>query len=422
MKRYLVVWLGATAALLALVATANAVVDPYGVFRLVDAPGFNAVKPKAELHGGMVKAYQVLRVRPRTLILGNSRAEVGLSPDHAAWPSADRPVFNLALPGTGPTTTLAYLQHAIASAGNAKIVRVVWGVDFPDFLTDTTILPASGPQRVEARLLVGPDGAPNRERPWQQLRDAGESLFTLSALFDSAQTLASQRDPYAPDLASNGFNPLREYVKVAKEEGYGNLFRQTDLDNTRAYARRPRSIVDASGTTSADLIALRRILAICRRNGIALTLVIYPIHAHLLEIIRATDHWPAFEDWKRALVRAVADEARDAGGTSVPVVDFSGFHRYATEPVPARGDLRSTMRWYWEPGHFKRELGDLMIDRILATPDAPQDFGVALDASNVERQLADLRVAEAAYRDRHAGEVAELERMAVELRPRSRMR
>lgn len=150
MKRYLLMWLGATGALLVSVASINLVVDPYGLFRVVDAAGFNAVKPKAGLHGATAKAYQVLRANPRTLILGNSRAEVGFAPDFAGWPAAGRPVFNLALPGTGPSTTLDYLQHAIAHAadGNApRIERVVWGVDFPDFLTDATTQAPAGPAK-----------------------------------------------------------------------------------------------------------------------------------------------------------------------------------------------------------------------------------------------------------------------------------
>ena len=68
------------ASLLLLVAGFNILVDPYGLFRLVDAPAFNATKPTSGAHGAMVKAYQVLRVDPAGLILGNSRAEVGFDP------------------------------------------------------------------------------------------------------------------------------------------------------------------------------------------------------------------------------------------------------------------------------------------------------------------------------------------------------
>ena len=421
MKRYLTVWIVVTVALLAAVALLNIVVDPYGLYRIVDAPGFNAIKPKSGPHGSMVKAYQVVRVAPRALILGNSRAEVGFDPERFARLVDRRPAFNLALPGTGPSTTLAVLQHAIAvdTAGRGpKIEAVVWGVDFPDFLTDPKTPGSTAYAAPDRRLLVGPDGAANPARAWQHARDLGEATLTLGALFDSAQTLASQRNAYAADLTPLGFNPMRDYVKIAADEGYWGTFRQKDLDNTRAYLRRPTAIFDASGRTSPDLTDLRRALDVCRRHHVALTLVIYPIHAHLLEIIRLTDHWTAFEAWKRAVVAIVAEEARASGGAPFPLWDFSGFHRYATEPVPKPGDRRTAMQWYWEAGHFKRELGDKVLDRALGAAGADHEFGVLLDPSNVEQQIATTRDQERAYRAGVPDEVAALEKLAIELRPR----
>jgi hypothetical protein len=144
MKRYLLFWALLTGLIILAVAVFNLVVDPYGLFRLVDRPGFNSIKPKAGVHGAMAKAYQVLRMQPRGLILGNSRSEVGLDPEYWAWPQNARPVFNLALPGTGTQTTLNYLQHALANskkAGVPKLELVVWGIDFMDFLVDATVQP-----------------------------------------------------------------------------------------------------------------------------------------------------------------------------------------------------------------------------------------------------------------------------------------
>lgn len=422
MKRYLVLWLATTVALMLAVALLNVVVDPYGLYRWIDVPGFNAVKPKAGPHGAIVKTYQVLRAQPRTLILGNSRAEVGFDPRHAAWPVDARPVFNMALPGTGPTTSLDHLEHALAAAASGdspKITMIVWGVDFPDFLTDArTPARAATPRRPNRRLLVNPGGTRNPSRWLQSLRDHAEATLTLGALTDSVQTLSKRSDPNVADLTPLGFNPMGDYVRITADEGYWRTFRQKDIDNTRAYLRRPKDIFDASGRWSADLGDLRRVLDLCRRHGIVLKLVIYPIHAHLLEIIRITDHGPAFDTWKRALVGIVADEAREAQGPSFAFWDFSGFHRYATERIPAEGDLRTKMQWYWEAGHFKRELGDRVLDRVLEVPSADQDFGIRLDASNVESQIAAMHSAERDYRQTVPAEIEALERIAAGLRPR----
>jgi hypothetical protein len=59
------------------------------------------------------------------------------------------------------------------------------------------------------------------------------------------------------------------------------------------------------------------------------------------------------------------------------------------------------MRWHWEPGHFKKELGDLVLDRILDVPapaDTPvEDFGIKLTPANIESHLAGVR----SHRDRY---------------------
>ena len=422
MRNYLSLWLALAAALLLAVAGFNLIVDPYGLFRLVDAPGFNAVKPKAGVHGATVKAYQVLRVQPRGLVLGNSRAEVGFDPEHPAWPSGSQPVFNLALPGTGTSTTLRYLQHVLARAagtGSGKPEVVVWGIDFMDFLVDASVpRRIRGISREDRRLLTNPDGSRNPARMLQQVRDYGEATFTLGAFLDSVQTLGSQRNPHAEDLTPLGFNPMHDYLKITADEGYWAVFRQRDIENIKAYLQRPQAIYDAAGRSSPALDDLRQALRLCHEHGIALRLVIYPYHAHLLEVMRITGHWPAFEAWKREIVHIVETEARLAGGMPVPLWDFSGLNELTRETVPPKGDRRTRMHWYWEAGHFKRELGNRVLNRVFHQPLAMHGFGVLLGPSNVEMQIDSLREQGAAYRQSHAQEVAELERIAAQMRDR----
>jgi hypothetical protein len=405
---YLFVWLTATVALLFAIATFNVMVDPYGLFRLVDKPGFNRIKPTAAAQGAMTKAYQVLRVQPRGLILGNSRAEVGIDPNHPAWPEYARPVYNLALPGTGTTTSLRYLQHAlVATDGNptARPKMVVWGIDIMDFLTDPTVMRSTPSIGKDDRRLLAMD---NTTRWQQQIRDYSESIMTLTALLNSVQTLAAQRDPYAIDLTSQGFNPMRDYLKISADEGYWNVFRQKDQANIKAYLRRPNSILNASGRTSHQLDDLREVLRLCRQNGIDLRIFIYPYHAHLLEIFRITGHWPVFEVWKRTLVQILADEAKTTGKQSFELWDFSAFNEFTTEAIPSKGDRKSTMRWYWEGGHFKRELGILILNRMLDRAVQPSEFGVLLTPDNVNMQIMSVRVLEDKYRRTHTQEINEL--------------
>jgi hypothetical protein len=425
MKRYLLVWVTLTGILLTLVAIFNFVVDPYGLFRVVDKKGLNSIKPAAGSHGQMVKAYQVLRVQPRGLILGNSRMEVGFDPEYSAWPAQARPVFDLALPGTGTSVSLQYLQHVLANAERnpaAKPKIVVWGIDFMDFLVSSNLPDKAEPKvhlvgtNENRRLLTNPDGSANPSRVFQQIKDYTESTFTLDAFLDSIQTLASQKNPYSENLTPLGANPMRDYLKIEKDEGYWAVFQQKDLGYIKDDLRRPVAIFDSDGRSSPALDDLRQVIKLCERHGIALRLVIYPYHAHFLEIIRITGHWPAFETWLRTTAQIVGTKSSAQESSNIQLWDFSGFNEITTEPIPAKGDRNTKLHWYWESGHFKSELGDLVQDRIFDRTEKIPGFGVLLGPDNVEERIAILNAQETDYRRSHPEEVAELEQIASEIK------
>jgi len=416
-RRFLLHWLAAALLLVLAVGAFNVVVDPYGIFRLVDRPGLNAIKPAATTRGGMAKAIGVQREQPGALVLGNSRAEIAFDPDHPGWPPEARPVFNLSVAATGPTTTLRYFQHALAAAdASGKPIRVVvWGIDFMDFLVPDNASPDAPPPVVEGQRLLGGPGTdkPATAASVQRLKDWATASLTMRGFTDSVQTLAAQRDPFAVDQTRLGFNPFREYVRITRDEGAWGVFNQKNATYLNIFSNKPMGLFDTRGDASYELDALREIMRLCRQRNIALHLVMYPYHAHFLEAIRITGHEPGMETWKRLIVKIVADEARSTGRPPVPVWDFAGINAWTTEAVPQRGDRSTTMQWYWEAGHFKRALGDRMLDQVLGLRPADPDFGVLLEAGNVEQRINDFRAAQQRYRREHADDVRQLERLAA---------
>lgn len=415
MKRYLSTWFIATSLMLIVVAATNLVVDPYGIFRMVDQPGFNSIKPAAAKHGDMSKAYQVLRVQPRTLILGNSRAEVGLDPNHPAWPQSVRPVYNAALPGTGTATSLRYLQHVLAAAAGkptAQPALVLWGVDFMDFLTDpskpTPARTANADDAQSMRLMT----APASTRIRQKMRDYAESTVTLGALVDSLTTLANQRNPYSVDLTPQGFNPMRDYLKITADEGYWAVFRQKDMANIKSLSKRHKSIFDATGSTSSHFQDVQEVIRLCWQHGIELQLFVYPYHAHLLEIFGITENWSVFEEWKRQMVQLVESEASASGRLAVPMWDFSSLNTMTSEVVPAKGDRKSITRWYWEAGHFKAELGGLLLEKIFQRAPATTSANMLLTSKNVDESINQVRGYRTSYASMHPKEVEQLNAIA----------
>ena len=405
--RYLLLWSLLASGCMVLVAAVNLAIDPYDIYALLNVRGLNQIKPHAGANGAMAKAYQVLRANPRTLVLGNSRAEVGFNPRSLAWPQQLQPVFNLALPGTGPITSLRYLQHAISVHRPAVVLL---GVDFMDFLVledDVTPRAEAGSPAMERRLLVTPEGRPNQARLQQRVEDFVASVLSLDAFLHSIATIAAQRNAYAPHLTPQGFNPMRDYEEIARHEGYYVMFRQRDQENARAYLRRPKAIYQRGSATSPQFDVLRRMMDLCQEQGVELHLVIYPYHAHLLETFYSIGLWPQFEEWKRALARLTASAAHVPPSPVVRLWDFSGYNTISAERVPEAGDLKARTRWYWEAGHFKQELGDVMLRQMFAAPGAAgPTFGVQLTMDNMEQMIERLGQERAWYEQTHASEVA----------------
>jgi len=384
-----------TVALLAAVALINLVVDPYGIFRIVDLDGFNRIKSQAGQRAEIFKRRGLERMRPNAVILGNSRAEIGFDPDSPAWPDSARPVFNLALPGTGADAALDQLTRALSIA-SPRLILVA--LDFLDFRSDA---------------VTHDEAKSTHNEPMQWLRERASALLTLSALADSMATVIAQRRPYPASLTDSGFNPMRDYVGIARSEGYYAMFRQRDEENAKTYVRGPKTIYRLDGRPSAEFRAVDRIIAIAGERGITVRFVIYPYHAHTLILFHQTGLWPAFEDWKRELVKRV--EAAPAVA-DVQLWDFSGFSPYADEAVPQPGDTRSDMRWYWEAGHFKKSLGDALLGRLFTSEARPIGWGRRLTGNDLEAQLVHQRLSRDEYETSHAREAGELAELVTAAR------
>jgi len=388
-REYLWAWFWWTVLLLGTAVAINIIIDPYGLFRVVDVPGVNRLKSQASERGSLFKQVSLERMHPRALILGNSRAEIGFDPESPAWPPWARPVFNLALPGAGISAVTGDFAKALRGT-TPKLVVV--GLDFLDFRVD----PSSGD-------TFRPP-APGAD-PLVDLRGHLSALLTMSALADSLATVRAQHEPYPTSLTEAGFNPKLDYVAVARREGYYALFQQRDQENALAYMRGPKNIFQAGRRPGPGFDAVDSIIALAAARDIKLRFVIYPYHAHTLVLFQLTGLWTAYEDWKRELARRI-DAAQ--GATDVQLWDFTGFSPYADERVPGPGDTRTELQWYWEAGHFKKALGDVLLAEMFAAPIAGERWPRRLTERDVEARLREQRDARDNYKYRHPADVAEL--------------
>lgn len=358
----------------------NAVVDPYGLTRWVDLQGFNAIKPRAAQAATAFKYRVVDFAAPRTLLLGNSRVEMGWDPDQL--PAASfAPVVNLALPGQGLGAMVALADHAWA---RSRPTTLLVGVEFFDCLESAPTAPA-----VDATASPWAASAGGAKHRIDRFGAFAAQQLSLDSTADSLRTVLAQRDPDAPDLRRNGFQSARDYPHMQAIDGARKLFLQRDRENASARMKGPRSLRYGDGALSECFTALDRLLGDARARNQTVVLATYPYHARLLELMVNAGLWPGYEEWKALLTDRVAQHRQR--GLRARLWDFGAYHRYAVEPIPEPGQRQPVPRWYWESGHFRSELGTRMVDRMLGDHAADGLFGVELTPEELARHLDEVR-------------------------------
>jgi len=392
-RRYLLTLGLAVATALTGVVGFNLAIDPWGVFALVDRPGLNREKPEQIFHDRLVKAHAISRLRPDALLLGTSRAQVGLDPGEPALRQVARRPYNAALSDGTPYEARRLLQHA---AAQGPVSLAVVGLDLLSFDVHTP----PNPEWSEARLAVDADG---RAQPAARFADWPAVLLSLDAARASLRTARRQSVPsyFFPD----GRRRTETMESRLVEEGGA---RATLLWSERSYLRSFACYdLAAAGGGTPTLDELARLLAEARQGGTRVRLYFSPSHARSQLVVAAAGHWATQEGWKRRVTALVA-----ASGADAEVWDFSGADPELTgEPAPAAGDPAARLRWYWESSHFRAELGGLVLRRLLGA-EAPPAFGRRLTPGTVDAALAAVAREVTGYAAAHPDEVAEIEAAA----------
>lgn len=341
----------------------NVCIDPLGVFDSPRVAGINAIKPHLDHHRELARWRAANRACAKVGIFGNSRAEIGFDPEGQFFKDRKLSAFNHAIAGTGARTTQKQLDWL--SAVGCKPDTLVLGVEFFDFLGGAKSIQLHSP---------GIEPAPFFDRQF-----FAESVFSINGVKDSLTTLLVQHSSYPAITTAKGFNPLYEYISEAQRSGQYVMFRQKAEENIKTWARKPPRITPVDGTISDDESALDAILTnAATGNRSKVFIVIYPYHAQIRLALERMGLGGLFDVWRK---RVVDMAARHSGAQhTVEVWDFSGISDITLEPIPARGDRKTQLTWFWEAGHFKKELGDKIINQVLGDI---QGFGIKLDTANI---------------------------------------
>jgi hypothetical protein len=412
-------WMAWTAAaVLAAVAALNAVVDPFGMYRVVDLPGRNTYKPAVANRVRLVKAYDVRRLRPDSVLLSSSRGHAAFRTSHEGWARVAQRRYNLAFDGATTSEMLAYLRHAEAGR---HLKLVLLGLDsYHPALAQAGNKPGFEPSQLRAGV------------PWDPLRMAmadARLLVSADTMKESVRTLESQRehDPEVLSLKPDGqrAGEVRYRGRSIFVEHGPRAYFDASIQESIGYAlewkipARPRRAAPAAvpATPPDPLSSLDYILKIvhfCREHDIELRMFITPSHACEMEVRKATGAWEWTENGKRALVRALAeDAAAHPGHAPISLYDFDIFSSVTTEPLPPEGS-RDEMRFFWDSSHAKQVVGDMVLDQILGLRPAAADLGIRLTPQNIETVIARNRAAAELWRNEHPEEVAHVAQWVAE--------
>ncbi len=368
------------------------VIDPFYRFNLVSIPYFNAQRGMFAYAGRMAKTENICRVRPEQITLGGSKVEVGISPHGDVWRqgiATHGPVYDMGLAGM-PLSEMFDTLRFVARV--APLKRAVIGLDFMQFnqLREDVVYTNEVVDFVPDRISGG---------CWHAfLHDINPLLGPQAAKY-SLQTVRDQHNVEHATPADAGYFAIlfdelgfRSYFSIAYHgegyamDGFGGHGQETYYVE-KIWRPGPRHAYEFGHTFSV----LRKMLQFAQENGIDVRLFTEPLHARMLLAIQDAGLGLHFENWKRRIAEIAAEN-------QVPLWDFEAF-----------SPITEDKSYWWEPSHYKKETGDLVLERILGHANGvPEDFGPLLMAANVEEHIQSQRERAQAYIAKHPEEAAAL--------------
>ena len=352
-QRYIASFTLLVLVLLLAVGLFNYAVNPYLIFDDNRTEGFNAIKADINDYVRQAKAYHPLNQKIDTLIVGNSRVEMGMDPEHQCLSQA---TYNLGLPGASVELQMAYTLNLLRQ--KQSIQHLIIGVDFSDFLHGN----ASPPKTEFAfagqeRLAYFIDGRENPQFWWSQLKDRYMALLSLDAGSSSVKTLLGQKTT-APTRTGKGLNPAHDMAEATRVEGPQQLFKHTLnmleqlLSPDQAYQAQP-------AFDSVQYLALKTLIQHAEKHGIKVSFFINPLHESFFAVAEKNGLTDDYLRWHADIESFMRQQTK-------PGMAFYDFNRIPTmtdEPVPS-AESRKPLAWFWEPTHYNQQLGDYLLARM----------------------------------------------------------
>jgi len=375
----------------------NFIVDPYRIFSS-DADGlyerYPALHPNLRLH----KTYQVNHLKPDTIILGTSKAIQGIPLDHEYFNG--KSVYNLAAPLASMRENYHLLLHAQANQPLKEVVFVV------DFLSFNVLARKDGPAAGYSEHRLKHSGSSSIY--WQDYLAATVSADALQA---SIAVLKPSAGSDHRVLNGRGGREDDEIASRLSDGGHRTNSQKIEsfFVNSVLLAA-PHRRFALSDEQDNSLEWYEKFINEAQNQGIKTTLLIGPSHMRYWELLNQGDLLPLFERWKRSLVEINQRVGVELGRTPFALWDFTLSNKISSEAFPEAGDSDYKMKYYYESVHFNQLTGGMILDRISKNnvSQLPSQFGILLDASNIDAISAQLREDLSDFRESEPQTVEEL--------------
>ena len=354
--RYILTLFCATLLTLCVFSLANVRLDPFGVWH--SYAGAEHVSPALRFRPGtdadprFAKPLQVLRLKPKTIIVGSSRVRDGMDPsilDGLVPP----PIMNYGTAGLRATEGARFIRHAIDVA---DVSCVIWGLDFFGF-NDREIdeMGSDG---------FGILGASMRPKDLARLLIAWPTVLLSSEVINGTGT-----------TLPNGFNIA---PATPPDQITASIMR-----NAVGFAKAP-FLYGKFSSCEKHMEEFEAILAYASAKGVKVCLYTSPLHALVMEAIFQAGAGDMFFAWKAK----VAELALKYG---VPLHDCMEYNQITVSRVEAA-------KYFFDGAHFTPLVSRMILSGFFpVSSEKPAGFAPALTPDTISASREKLEMARRAY-------------------------
>ncbi|MDM5272539.1 hypothetical protein PGH07_10160 [Sulfurovum sp. zt1-1] len=363
-KKWVLVFFLFSFSILLLIGGINYIVDPYST-RNTDL--VNTKKVQAYQNERLIKIIKVGQIKPRSIILGTSRAEFGYDPGHDYFV---KPSYNMAIGGG----SMYEIEHNLVWAiEQGRLEQVLLVIDYAMLTAMKQKLVPEFDQLFTFQYIYG-------------------YLFSYSTLKRSIEILLGI-DIDSSMYCEDGQMDDRFNQKLLTERGGHLAVMNKDESIYYQHTSKNYTYIDTGKNSFSDF---EKFINLCYENNIKLDIVFGPSHIRQWE---ALDYYVGYDrwlQWKKDIVRSVNTISKRYHQPPYRVIDFSVYHPLTAEEVPS--DPTKNMKYHWEGSHYKKALGLIVLDRLTGTSPY-KDFGVALTINNIDQHLREQAIKRLQYID-----------------------